>query len=261
MLGADRWRWHDGEALAYLRGLPDACVDAVITDPPYSSGGFTRGDRMASTTSKYVDRIDANARPEFSGDNRDQRAFAYWCALWLAEALRVAKPQAPICMFTDWRQLPSTSDSLQAGGWVWRGIVPWDKTEGARPRMGGFRNQCEYVVWGSAGPLAEREDVGCLGGLIRQAVEKVADKHHIAGKPTQVMQALARICPPGGIILDLFAGSGTTGVGALLEGRRFLGVEVVPAYGVVARARLAAVANDVGLEELRAGQAPLFPEP
>jgi site-specific DNA-methyltransferase (adenine-specific) len=43
-----------GEALAALRELPDSIADAVITDPPYCSGGFTRGDRTARTATKYV---------------------------------------------------------------------------------------------------------------------------------------------------------------------------------------------------------------
>lgn len=49
------WEVRQGDALALLRDLPDGGVDAVITDPPYSSGGFTRGDRMASTGAKYTD--------------------------------------------------------------------------------------------------------------------------------------------------------------------------------------------------------------
>jgi site-specific DNA-methyltransferase (adenine-specific) len=39
---------HPGGALAVLRSMPDASVDAVITDPPYSSGGFTRGRPLST---------------------------------------------------------------------------------------------------------------------------------------------------------------------------------------------------------------------
>ena len=75
-------------------------------------------------------------------------AFLVWCSLWLAECLRVAKPGAPIAVFSDWRQLATMIDAIQCGGFVFRGVMPWDKTEAVRPRMGGFRSQCEYVVWG-----------------------------------------------------------------------------------------------------------------
>ena len=239
--------------------MPDASVDAVITDPPYSSGGFTRGDRSLPPAMKYTMNGTKIERPAFSGDNRDQRSFAYWCALWLGECLRVAKPGAPLCVFTDWRQLPTMTDAVQAGGWVWRGIVVWDKTEACRPAMGRFAAQCEYVVWGTAGPSRDDEDVGCLWGVIREPV-RMADKHHVTGKPTAVMQRLVRICPPEGVVLDPFAGSGTTGVAALLERRRFAGVETTGDYISIAHERLRAVAANVHLAAHRARQKPLFEE-
>lgn len=82
---------HQGEALALLQRLPDACVDAVVTDPPYSSGGFTRGDRMADPVAKYAQDGNAVGRISFSGDNRDGRSWAYWCALWMSECHRVLR--------------------------------------------------------------------------------------------------------------------------------------------------------------------------
>ena len=252
-----RWVLHQGDALAVLRSMPDASVDAVITDPPYSSGGFTRGDRSLPPAMKYTMNGTKIERPAFSGDNRDQRSFAYWCALWLGECLRVAKPGALLCVFTDWRQLPTMTDAVQAGGWVWRGIVVWDKTEACRPAMGRFAAQCEYVLWGTAGPSCDDEEVGCLWGVIREPV-RMADKHHITGKPTAVMQRLARICPRAGVILDPFAGSGTTGVAALLEGRRFAGIEMSAAYVAIGRERLEGTGANVELEAHRNGQEPLF---
>lgn len=227
---------HHGEALAVLRSMPDGAVDAVITDPPYSSGGFTRGDRMAKTGTKYTATNTVLERPDFAGDNRDQHAFLVWCTLWLSEALRVSQPGAPIVVFTDWRQLAATTDALQCGGWVYRGVVPWDKTEGVRPRMGGFRSQCEFAVWGTAGELQPRTDVGVLPGIVRASVKR-NDKHHVTGKPTEVMRQLVRIAPPGGIVLDPFAGSGTTIVAALQEGRRGIGIELTDDYFRIARSR------------------------
>jgi site-specific DNA-methyltransferase (adenine-specific) len=235
--GGARWHLASGDALAFLAAIPDATIDAVITDPPYSSGGAFRGDRMAATSLKYVAHDSKLARPEFLGDSRDQRAYRYWCALWLSECLRVAKPGAPICVFTDWRQLPTTTDAVQAGGWLWRGVVAWDKTEAARPARGRFRNQCEYVVWGSKGPMATNRLCDALPGCFRHAVAP-RDKHHIAGKPTPLMRGVVRICEPGGIVLDPFAGSGTTGVAALAEGRRFVGCELSSEYHERACARL-----------------------
>ena len=49
------WSIHHGEAWEWLRSLPSSSADALVTDPPYSSGGFTRGDRMADPVAKYRD--------------------------------------------------------------------------------------------------------------------------------------------------------------------------------------------------------------
>jgi len=88
---------HLGECLSWLKTIPDAVADAIITDPPYSSGGMVRGDRMQATNIKYLQTGDADNYAGFSGDNRDQRAFGYWAALWLSEALRITKPGGAIC--------------------------------------------------------------------------------------------------------------------------------------------------------------------
>lgn len=61
---------------------------------------------------------------------------------------------------------------------------------------------------------------------------------HITQKPVEVMQELVKICPPGGTVLDPFAGSGTTGVAALREGRQFIGIELSEHYADITEARL-----------------------
>jgi site-specific DNA-methyltransferase (adenine-specific) len=72
---------------------------------------------------------------------------------------------------------------------------------------------------------------------MRQVVLQ-SDKHHLTGKSTDVMKWLCRICPKGGVILDPFTGSGTTGVAALELGYSFIGIELSPHYFEVAKNRL-----------------------
>ena len=235
----ERVTLYGGNALALLAVLPDASVDAVITDPPYSSGGQFRGDRMGDVHSKYVnnDSIAGQALTVFAGDNRDQRAYGYWCALWLAECLRVTKPGGTCLLFTDWRQLPITTDALQAGGWVWRGIVPWVKPD-ARPRAGRFSAQCEYVIWGSAGAMPIELGDQCLPGFYQARAPR--EREHITQKPLSVMRSLVKIAPKGGTVLDPFMGAGTTGIAAVIEGRDFVGAEVTEHYQRIARERIEA---------------------
>jgi site-specific DNA-methyltransferase (adenine-specific) len=88
-----------------------------------------------------------------------------------------------------------------------------------------------------------------------------ADKSERAGdhptvKPLDLMRYLTRlVTPPGGIILDPFAGSGSTGVAALQQGFRFLGFDLDPHYaGDICAPRLEAAAKGLTLQEHREGQ-------
>jgi len=92
----------------------------------------------------------------------------------------------------------------------------------------------------------ERE-AGCEQ-LPREAVALYTGKRHSPRlvrnlhptvKPLELMRWLvALVTPPGGLVLDPFAGSGSTGIAAVLEGRAFLGIEREGAYVDVACARL-----------------------
>lgn len=92
---------YHGDSLHVLQSLPAEAFDALVTDPPYSSGGQFRGDRMKGTGEKYTQSESRGNYADFAGDTRDQRSFALWCTLWLSESLRVCRPGAPILLFSD----------------------------------------------------------------------------------------------------------------------------------------------------------------
>ncbi|MGW1127482.1 DNA-methyltransferase [Streptomyces sp. NPDC002526] len=233
------WTLHRGDALTLLPTL-DTLVDAVICDPPYNSGGRTNTERRAQgARDKYVSGDATNILADFDGDTRDQRGYTHWLGLVLAEAYRLTRPGGSLLVFTDWAQLPATSDALQAAGWTWRGIIPWRKPI-SRPVRNGFRRECEYALWGSRGDPLRHAPTIYLPGWLEGSQPRGQDRVHITQKPTAVMRQLVRIAPEGGTILDPFTGSGSTGVAALQEGRRFVGIEQSVAYAATAEERLAA---------------------
>lgn len=209
-------------------------IGAVITDPPYSSGGAFRADRTMRTTAKYVNSDTAAYRPEFAGDNRDQRSFFAWTSLWLNAARNASTPGAVLASFIDWRQLPTLTDAVQAGGWTWRGVAVWSKGFG-RPTPGRFSNAAEYVVWGSNGPMAERE--AYPPGVFQHPTTQ--DRDHIAQKPDDVMRWVLQVVAPGSVVLDPFMGSGTTLRAAKDCGLKAIGIEVDERYCEVAAKRMA----------------------
>ena len=222
-------------------------VDLILADPPYSSGGAYRSDRSQPTDKKYQHEAETNrSYATFSGDNRDQRSFEKWCAEWMGDCLRLSREGAVIGCFIDWRNLACVIDSMQVAGWVYRGVVPWHKGEDQRPRKGWFRSNVEYVVFGSAGPLltGHMADGLCADGVVYCRINGT-EKLHQTGKPVDLMRDLMSVRPEWKTILDPFMGSGSTGVAAVQDGKKFIGVELSPHYFDIACRRLeAAQAGD-----------------
>lgn len=225
--GAELYR---GDCLSVIPAL-GGTFDAVVTDPPYSSGGQSKGNRAASTGAKYLNSAGAGL-PDFAGDSKDQRSYLHWSALWMSLCYEKLSPGGLMVVFSDWRQLPVTTDAMQCAGFTWRGVGVWDKAGSSRPYKGGFRAQTEFFVWGSKGPLVGES---YSPGLFRVA-QKPGEKLHQVGKPLPLMQHLVAAC--GQRILDPFMGSGTTGLAALELGKEFTGIEMSSQYHQVAVERL-----------------------
>ena len=247
---------YHGEALDILRQLPDAVVDVVLTDPPYSSGGMFRSDRQGDPSVKYrgwsqaaggVGRIAPKSDyGTFSGDSRDQRAFHGWVAAWAFQALRATRVGGSIFCFTDWRQLPTAADAIQFGGWIWRGVNVWDKGTG-RPMKGRFRNHLEFIVWGTNGTLGGNDAPTYPSALIPVPTVGVHEREHVTQKPVALLQALLSVVGTDRLtVLDPFMGSGSSLVAAREAGHRAIGIEIEEHYCEIAANRLSQGVLDFG---------------
>lgn len=146
--------------------------------------------------------------------------------------------EGAICvLFIDWRNLPSLSDAMQWAGWVWRGTAVWDKPT-SRPQKGRFRQQAEFILWGSKGRMAVDRPVPVLPGVFRCMNVSGPERIHQTQKPIELMRDLLKIVVPGGHILDPFAGSGSTLEAARLDGYSAVGIERSPVIARAARERL-----------------------
>ena len=193
--GGENWRILHGDTLKLVKGFQPGIFDAVVTDPPYASGGTKQNERNRTTNQKYSSMKAENALPDFDGDNKDQRSWTHWMAEWLYDVRKACKRGAPICLFIDWRQYPSITDALQ---------------------------------WGSNGPMPINRPVSCLPGVFRYGNPQT--RIHVTEKPLQLMKDVIQICEPGGLILDPFAGAGTTILAAAESGFQAVGIEVTDAY-------------------------------
>lgn len=74
--------------------------------------------------------------------------------------------------------------------------------------------------------------------------ERGGGNNHPTVKPVALLRYICRlVTPDGGLILDSFAGSGTTGIAAAQEGFNFVGIEREPDYVEIARRRIAEALN------------------
>lgn len=233
---------YKGNALDVLRG-DVGMFDAVITDPPYASGSTLAG-KQASTAIKYTNAKKKCPFPDFCGDAMDTRAWSHMMRELLEAAREKSTPGAPLAVFIDWRNLPTLTDAIQWAGWSLRGVAVWDKVTG-RPQRGRFRQQAEFLVWGSNGHMPIDRGVPCLPGVFRAVNVQGGERIHQTQKPLEIMREIVKITTPGGRILDPFAGSGSTLAAARVEGFDAVGIEM---HGEIA----AAAAERLGVEAVDA---------
>lgn len=286
-----------GDCEALLPTLPEASVDAILSDIPYGIGldgwDVLHDNKNAALLGQSAAQRDADAgfelrRKPIQGwsleDRQIPQQYYAWCTRWAKESLRVLKPGGSALIFAGRRMAPRCAVALEDCGFILRDQLAWEKPQArlrAQRLSVTLRRRAELAEaerwegWrlGNLAPVFEpilhvfkpyartlvdnvlQHGVGALnmeayaaesGGmrnLIRAGLQPGEGGLHPAQKPVSLLIALIElVTPPGGLVLDPFAGAGSTGVAARRCGRKALLIERDEAYAATARERLAAEA-------------------
>ena len=243
-----------GDALEILASIPEGTVDCVWTDPPYnlSNDGITCvAGRMVSVNKGVWDRSRG-----LEGDHEFNLA-------WTAECYRILKPTGALWVSGTLHVYPSVGMALMENGFRLLNDITWQKPN-PPPNLGRrtFTHSTETLLWASKAPKGSRHKYTFNyddmreenGGKQMQTVWRFAtpspEEKRYGKHPTQKPVALIDRClrastNEGDLVLDPFAGSGSTGVAALQLSRRFVGIELDEEFVRVAQQRLAEVQSSL----------------
>lgn len=220
-----------GNCLEQLQSIPDGCVDLIVTDPPY---GLTSTTKITRRGGKFGCSTDIHAK--FAWDRLSDYN-------WVAECFRVLRPGGVFISFYDRERIYEVIQTAKASGGVVKDIGAWHKTNPVP--------QVRKVKWASALELfaivvkgTERHTFNWQYGYHHNVIvspicagrERTA---HQTQKPLSVILPMIRYWSnPGDLVLDPFAGSGTTAVAGKALGRRYIAIDSDPFSIAICRERL-----------------------
>lgn len=207
-----------GDCLTVLRQMEPDSVDMVITDPPY--GVDYQSNRAAKE----------NRRRKISND---KTPFIWW----LYDAHRVLKEGGGVLCFSRWDVQQVFIDAMQIAGFTVKSVLVWDRMHrGMGDLKGSFAPRYDTCIFATKGryilPNGRPDDV------IQCQRLNGAELVHPNEKPIDLLRQLVEATTvPGALILDPFAGSGSTLAAAAMTGRRYIGVELDAEYHAIAQQR------------------------
>jgi site-specific DNA-methyltransferase (adenine-specific) len=251
--GASSWCVIQADCLDVMRALPSKSIDHVITDPPYEEASHTKSRRSH--------RGPPGAKGGFvefpiDFDPMDP-ATRYGCAkLWARLCRRWC------LVFCEEAGVPRWREACEAYGLVHRRAQVWVKPDSA-PQFTGDRpaTGCEMIETLHAAGKSRWNGGGARGIYVYNCNSQTRkpDEDHQTPKPLELMLELVeKFSDAGDLILDPFAGSGTTVVAAVRLGRRCIGIERDPKYHALCVERITADVCGSTLQATRAGQLALF---
>ena len=237
-------RLYRGDAIDVLKGLRKESVDLIYADPPYklSNGGFTCNGGKRATVNKAEWDKSKGIKKDFTFHER-----------WIEACRRVLKPNGSLWISGTYHSIYACGYALQKQGWHMINDICWFKPNAAPNlscRM--FTASHETLLWARRDKKAKHtfnyqamkngsfpeDSIKKRGKQMRSlwALQTPKNGEKKNGRhPTQKPEALLeRIIlassNEGDSVLDPFCGSATTGVAALRNGRKFIGIDLVKEY-------------------------------
>jgi site-specific DNA-methyltransferase (adenine-specific) len=210
------------DAVTWLRSVPDASVDLVLTDPPYES--LEKHRAVGTTTRLKKSKASSNAWFAIFPNARLEELFA--------EVYRVLRKDSHFYLFCDQETMFVAKPLAEAVGFkFWKPLI-WDK---CRIGMGyHYRARYECVLFFEKGKR-RLNDLGIPDIL---AVPRI-HRGYPTEKPVELAETLiAQSTMAGEVVLDPFMGSGAFGVAAVRNGRHFAGSDIAPDAVRLAEQRL-----------------------
>lgn len=209
-----------GDSLEKLRELAADSVDAVVTDPPYG---------IDYQSSRRTDRT--KLKPKIAND---LRPFVWW----LPDAYRALKDGGGLLCFCRWDVAEAFRQAIEWAGFEIKSQVIWDReVHGMGDLHASFGPQHDTIWFAVKGKFKFPDKRP--KSVIRSKRLSGDQLVHPNEKPVDLMQQMIlAITPPGGIVLDPFAGSGSTLVAAKRLGFEFIGIERESEYCEIARRRV-----------------------
>jgi len=249
-------RVHVGDCLEAMKQLPDGCVEICVTSPPYNQLGsrIPTAPTGMHKGNGFLAKVSANGY----ADDMDELDYQKWQSQLVHELRRV-------CKSTVWyNHKLRYRDGLAISPMRWLGHLPlwaeivWDRGGGMALNANRFVPSDERI-YGIDAPEWWDASFNTKMTVWRIAPFNASGTDHPCPYPLEIPKRLiGASCSPGGIVVDPFAGSGTTGVACAQMGRKFLGFEIDPHWAEVANQRMEAAAKGLTLAEHRAGQGQLF---
>ena len=193
---------HLGDALETIPKLGK--FDAIITDPPYSSGARRDADRQVR-----VAILRSMEDPDwFTHDTMTAWGFGWFMRAVLSRAREQLSAGGHVYVFTDWRQTPNVYAIFESCGYRVNHCLVWRKRHYGMGRY--WRNQHENIVFASLGTPVAMRDRG-MGSVIDAPNIDTSKRYHPTEKPVPLLQTIIRAIDADRIV-DPFMGVGSTGV-------------------------------------------------